>query len=161
MHPESDADARFDRTVERWFRDMLALDPEEATYLGVHEHDHQLADGTREQVEQQAAFHRAAIAEMERFSVDDLTAERALDRDLVMHEARLAAHQLTERRDWAGSSGAAASIGLGRSKGRLRPGYDADVLVVGGDLAADLTALWHVRQVMLRGVPVPPRSRQS
>ena len=61
----------------------------------------------------------------------------------------------------AGSSGAAASIGLGRSKGRLRPGYDADVLVVGGDLAADLTALWHVRQVMLRGVPVPPRSRQS
>jgi imidazolonepropionase-like amidohydrolase len=61
----------------------------------------------------------------------------------------------------AGSSGAAASIGLGRSKGRLRPGYDADVLVVGGDLAADLTALWDVRQVVLRGVPVSRRSRQS
>jgi imidazolonepropionase-like amidohydrolase len=56
----------------------------------------------------------------------------------------------------AGSSGAAASIGLGRSKGHLCPGYDADVLVVGGDLAADLTALWDVRQVMLRGVPVRP-----
>jgi uncharacterized protein (DUF885 family) len=87
------------------------MDPEEATYLGVHQHDHRLADGTREQIEQQAAFHRAAIAEMERFSADDLSAERALDRDLVIHEARLALHQLTERRQWAGSSGAAEHLG--------------------------------------------------
>jgi imidazolonepropionase-like amidohydrolase len=59
------------------------------------------------------------------------------------------------------SSDAAAAIGLGRSKGRLRRGYDADLLVVGGDLAADLTALRDVRQVVLRGVPVSPRSGQS
>jgi imidazolonepropionase-like amidohydrolase len=56
----------------------------------------------------------------------------------------------------AASSGAAAAIGLGRSKGRLRRGYDADVLVVDGDLAADLTALGNVRQVVLRGSRVPP-----
>jgi imidazolonepropionase-like amidohydrolase len=56
----------------------------------------------------------------------------------------------------AASSGVAAAIGLGRSKGRLHRGYDADVLVVGGDLAADLTALRTVRQVVLRGSPVPP-----
>ena len=61
----------------------------------------------------------------------------------------------------AASSDAAAAIGLGRSKGRLRRGYDADLLVVGGDLAADLTALRDVRQVLLRGVPVSPRSGQS
>jgi imidazolonepropionase-like amidohydrolase len=61
----------------------------------------------------------------------------------------------------AASSGAAAAIGLGRSKGRLRRGYDADVMVVDGDLAADLTALRNVRQVVLRGVPVSPRSGQS
>jgi uncharacterized protein (DUF885 family) len=111
MHPTSDADARFDRTVERWFRDMLAMDPEQATYVGVHDHDHRLSDGTREQIEQQAAFHKAAIDEMKRFSTDDLSAERALDRDLVIHEARLALHQLTERREWAGSSRAAEHIG--------------------------------------------------
>ena len=45
------------------------------------------------------------------------------------------------------------AIGLGRSKGRLRRGYDADVLIVGDDLAVDLTALRDVRQVVLRGVP--------
>jgi imidazolonepropionase-like amidohydrolase len=55
----------------------------------------------------------------------------------------------------AASSGAAAAIGLGTSKGRLRSGYDADVLVVGGDLAADLAALQDVRQVVLRGLPAP------
>jgi hypothetical protein len=49
----------------------------------------------------------------------------------------------------AASSGAAAAIGLGASKGRLRRGYVADVLVVGGDLAADLTTLRDVRQVVL------------
>jgi imidazolonepropionase-like amidohydrolase len=61
----------------------------------------------------------------------------------------------------AASSSAAAAIGLGRSKGRLRRGYHADVIVVDGDLAADLTALRRVRQVVLRGVPASPRSGQS
>jgi uncharacterized protein (DUF885 family) len=111
MHVTSDADARFDRTVERWFRDTLDMDPEGATYLGVHDHDHRLADGTREHVERQVAFHRAAIDEMERLPGDDLSNDRALDRDLVIHEGRLAVHQLTERRDWAGSSRAAEHIG--------------------------------------------------
>jgi imidazolonepropionase-like amidohydrolase len=59
----------------------------------------------------------------------------------------------------AASSSAAAAIGLGRSKGRLRR-YDADVIVVDGDLATDPTALRDVRQVVLRGVPVPPRPGQ-
>jgi imidazolonepropionase-like amidohydrolase len=60
----------------------------------------------------------------------------------------------------AASTSAAAAIGLGRSKGRLRRGYDADVIVVDGDLA-DLTALRHVRQVVLRGMPISPRSGQA
>jgi N-acetylglucosamine-6-phosphate deacetylase len=61
----------------------------------------------------------------------------------------------------AASSSAAAAIGPGWSKGRLRRGYDADVLIVDGDLAADLTALRHVRQVVLRGMPVSPSSAQT
>ncbi|HEX5578899.1 MAG TPA: DUF885 domain-containing protein, partial [Candidatus Limnocylindria bacterium] len=111
MHAPSDADARFDRTIERWFRQMVALDPEGATYLGIHDHDHRLSDGTREHVERVVAFHRDAIAEMERVPADELSADRALDRDLVIHEARLAIHQLAERRDWAGSSRGAEHIG--------------------------------------------------
>jgi uncharacterized protein (DUF885 family) len=107
----SDADARFDRTVSRWFREMLAHDPELATYIGVHDHDHRLSEGGREKIEADVAFHRAAISEMERFDAGELSSDRALDRDLVIHEARLSLYDLTQQRRWAGASHAAEHIG--------------------------------------------------
>ncbi|MGH2416890.1 MAG: hypothetical protein ACRDFY_01015, partial [Candidatus Limnocylindria bacterium] len=107
----SDADARFDRTVDRWFRDRLALQPELGTYHGIHEHDHRLSSGTREQVEAETAFHRAAVDEMGRFGSDELSADRALDRDLLVHEARLYLHELEERQGWRAASNAAQHIG--------------------------------------------------
>ena len=39
----------------------------------------------------------------------------------------------------------------GRPEGPLRSGYDADVIVVNGDLQADVTALSDVRTVVLGG----------
>ncbi len=107
----SDADSRFDRAIRRWFGDRLAMEPDRATSLGVHEHDGRLPDGSREHVDERAAFHAAAIAEMERFDASELSADRALDRDLLIHEARLILHDLTERRSWAGRSNAAEEIG--------------------------------------------------
>ena len=109
MHAPSDADARFDRTIERWFRQMLELDPEGATYLGVHDHDHRLSDGTREHVEQLSRVPSRRHRRDGALPADDLSPDRALDRDLVIHEARLAIHQLTSA--WAGSSRAAEHIG--------------------------------------------------
>lgn len=49
------------------------------------------------------------------------------------------------------TSGAAQACGLGHRKGLLRRGYDADVLVVSGDLQADVAALSEVRSVVLGG----------
>lgn len=46
---------------------------------------------------------------------------------------------------------AAQGCGIGDRKGRLRAGYDADVLVVDGDATTDLTALRSVSAVFLRG----------
>jgi uncharacterized protein (DUF885 family) len=111
QQPASDADARFDRSMGRWFRDLLALDPEMATFVGVHDHDHRLSDGGRDHVDAELAFHRSTQAEMERFDPSELSAERALDRDLVIHESRLAAFQLAERRTWAGATRAAEHVG--------------------------------------------------
>ena len=40
MHAPSDADARFDRTIDRWHRQMLELDPEgriTSFYMGWHQ----------------------------------------------------------------------------------------------------------------------------
>jgi uncharacterized protein (DUF885 family) len=109
--PATDADARFERAVDRWFRDRMRLEPEIATFVGIHDHDGTLPGASRDAIDERVAFWRAAVTEMERFSADDLTPSHALDRDLLVHEARLALHELTERRTWAGRSNAAAEIG--------------------------------------------------
>jgi imidazolonepropionase-like amidohydrolase len=55
----------------------------------------------------------------------------------------------------AATSAAAGACGLGGSRGRLRPGMAADLLVVEGDLAADVAALTRPRLVVLGGRVIP------
>ena len=50
---------------------------------------------------------------------------------------------------------AAAGCGLGHRKGRLLPGFDADLLVVAGDPLRRLDALFDVRAVFRGGIAVP------
>ena len=107
----SDVEARFDRTVDRWFRDQLAMRPEAATYLGIHDHDGELSSGGRDAVDQEIDFFRRAISDLSAFDPAELSAERALDRDLAIHQARLGLFWQTEYRPWAGSSGGAEHIG--------------------------------------------------
>jgi imidazolonepropionase-like amidohydrolase len=54
----------------------------------------------------------------------------------------------------ASTSHAAAVCGLGHRKGRLEPGYDADVLAVDGDPLTDPAALHRIRAVYVRGEQV-------
>ena len=107
----SEIEARFDRTIDRWFRDQLALHPEYATFFGIHDHDGELASGGRDAIDAEVDFHRRAIDELSGFAPAELSRERALDRDLVIHQARLAIFWATEYRPWAGSSGGAEHIG--------------------------------------------------
>ena len=53
------------------------------------------------------------------------------------------------------TSVAAGVIGLGHRKGRIAPGFDADILAVDGDPVADPDALHRIRAVYARGVAVP------
>jgi imidazolonepropionase-like amidohydrolase len=50
---------------------------------------------------------------------------------------------------------AAGVIGLGHRKGRIAPGFDADILAVDGDPIADHDALHRIRAVYARGTAVP------
>jgi imidazolonepropionase-like amidohydrolase len=50
---------------------------------------------------------------------------------------------------------AATALGLGHRKGRLRPGYDADILAVDGNPLSDPAALHAIRAVYIRGTAVP------
>jgi uncharacterized protein (DUF885 family) len=107
----SDADARFDRTIDRWFRDQLAMRPEAATFFGLHEHDGDLSPGGRDAIDEEVAFHERAIGELSAIDPTELSTERALDRDLAIHQARLALYWQTEYRTWAGHSEGASNIG--------------------------------------------------
>ena len=49
------------------------------------------------------------------------------------------------------TSRAAAVRGLGAHKGRIAPGYDADLLIVDGDPLVDLDVLHRIRAVYVRG----------
>ena len=53
------------------------------------------------------------------------------------------------------TSAAAGVIGLGHRKGRVAPGFDADILAVDGDPIADPEALHRIRAVYARGTVVP------
>jgi len=53
------------------------------------------------------------------------------------------------------TSVAAEVIGLGHRKGRIAPGFDADILAVDGDPIADPAALHRIRAVWARGSAVP------
>jgi imidazolonepropionase-like amidohydrolase len=52
------------------------------------------------------------------------------------------------------TSRAAEVIGLGHRKGRIAPGFDADILAVDGDPLADPAALHRIRAVYARGTSV-------
>jgi imidazolonepropionase-like amidohydrolase len=49
----------------------------------------------------------------------------------------------------------AAVLGLGHRKGRIAPGYDADILAIDGDPLADPSALHQIRAVYARGTAIP------
>jgi imidazolonepropionase-like amidohydrolase len=50
----------------------------------------------------------------------------------------------------------AAILGLGNRKGRIAPGYDADILAIDGNPLADPAALHRIRAVYTHGTAVPP-----
>ncbi len=53
------------------------------------------------------------------------------------------------------TSVAAEVIGLGHRKGRIAPGFDADIIAVDGDPITDPESLHRLRAVYARGCPVP------
>ena len=54
------------------------------------------------------------------------------------------------------TAGAAEACGLGQVKGRIAPGFDADLLAVDGDPLTDPDALHRIRAVYANGIAVPP-----
>ena len=80
------------------------------------------------------------------------SADGALDRLADYPDDRLVAGGLPASKALASATSmAAGACGFGDRKGRVRPGFDADLLVVAGDPAADIGMLAQVKSVMVQG----------
>lgn len=75
---------------------------------------------------------------------------------LPIELADLSRHGFTATEVLTGATAAAAaSCGLGQRKGRIAPGYDADLLAVGAGVDLDLAGLCDVKAVWRNGTQVP------
>jgi imidazolonepropionase-like amidohydrolase len=83
--------------------------------------------------------------------------------DVLPHElADLSRHGFTVTEVLTGATAdAAASCGLGHRKGRIAPGYDADLLAVAAGLEQDLGGLCDVKAVWRSGTQVQPQKSQA
>jgi imidazolonepropionase-like amidohydrolase len=81
---------------------------------------------------------------------------------LPVELADLSRHGFTATEVLTGATAAAAaSCGLGHRKGRIAPGYDADLLAVAAGLDEDLAGLCDVKAVWRRGTQVPLQHRRT
>jgi uncharacterized protein (DUF885 family) len=97
------ADARLEELVRRRFEDVMRRFPVFATYVGLHEHDDRLADGTRDAVEQDIADARRYVAQLEQIEPAELSPANLVERDLALQATHRQlfddeVHRLWERR---------------------------------------------------------------
>jgi uncharacterized protein (DUF885 family) len=92
--------------VEQFFERLMELRPIEATYHGIHQHDHRLPDGSLAAAEE----HRELLR---RFDVELATREDGLDLDLARYYTALTRFRLDDMRLWARMPEAPDQIGTG------------------------------------------------
>ncbi len=107
------SDERFDALVREFFYRFLELEPVMATFLGVHEHDGRLPEGTLRQIREEARLVREFRDEVESIPPESLSRDRRIDRELAIQSADLATFQLEELRSWERSDGVPDTVGEG------------------------------------------------
>ncbi len=114
--PVSDAgpaDARFYDLVEARFRRMIEREPILATWLGLHDADDQLGDGSRDAVLADVADDRTHLTLVEALDPSELSPAVAFERELELHNVRRAIFDPEVLRIWERRSFAMDAIGDG------------------------------------------------
>jgi uncharacterized protein (DUF885 family) len=104
-------DDRFLDLVEARVRRMVRDTPVIGTYLGLHSEDHRLGDGSREAVLDAIERDRVHLAAVESLDPSGLSAHARFERDLEIHNVRLALFDASEVRRWERRSSATEEIG--------------------------------------------------
>ena len=101
--PAGALDAHFESLVRERFDALMARFPVFATYLGIHDHDHRLADGSRGAIEQDSADSHRFLAAVEAIPAEALSQPNRIERELAVIATRRQifdddVHRLWERR---------------------------------------------------------------
>ena len=104
-------DDRLYDLVETRVRRLFTDNPIMATYFGIHSEDHRLGDAGRDAVEHEIAQDKAHLAAVEALDPAGLSASARFERDLELHNVRLALFDADEVRRWERRSQAAGDIG--------------------------------------------------
>jgi uncharacterized protein (DUF885 family) len=81
----SAADVAFTRLVDELVDDVLRRNPTQATYLGIHTHDAELEDASKEAVDAESAALRTFRSRLSTIPPAALSPANALDREQVLH----------------------------------------------------------------------------
>jgi uncharacterized protein (DUF885 family) len=112
--PAADAgplDTRLYDLVEERLRRILVESPPVATFIGIHDLDDRLGDGSREAQLGRIAADRSHLAAVEALDPALLSSEARFERDLEIHNLRRVLFEATEARTWERRSTAADSLG--------------------------------------------------
>jgi uncharacterized protein (DUF885 family) len=104
-------DDRLYDLVETRVRRLFTDNPIMATYFGIHSEDHRLGDAGRDAIEHEIAQEKTHLAAVEALDPAGLSATARFERDLELHNVRLALFDADEVRRWERRSQAAADIG--------------------------------------------------
>ena len=107
------ADARFERLVKERFDALVERSPLFASYLGLHEHDGKLGDGTLEAQLQDIEDTRRFITALEALDESELSEANRFERQLALHTSRLALFDDDVHRVWQRKGSATDEIGDG------------------------------------------------
>ena len=96
------SDAALDALAKEFFEWTLPTHPTLATWVGVHDYDHLLPDGSRKAVERDIAKEKAALDALAAIDRSSLSLGRRIDYGSLRNAVRLALFQDKELRIWEG-----------------------------------------------------------
>jgi uncharacterized protein (DUF885 family) len=109
--PAGPLDDRFWVLVESHFRHMLKEHPVFATYMGIHDLDGELDNGTREAVEQEIADAHRLQSDIEAIDPAGLSESVRIERELALHNVRRELFDAEVHRVWERRSTAMDAVG--------------------------------------------------
>jgi uncharacterized protein (DUF885 family) len=108
---EGALDSKFWDIVEAHFRQLVKQHPIFATYMGIHDSDGELDNGTRDAVEQEILDARRLQGEIEAIDPAELSDSVRIERELALHNVRRELFDMETHRVWERRSTAVDAVG--------------------------------------------------